>query len=82
MNIEQTPWRAVPTGARVLDPAGTPWEVGPWLSPTVRVVGPHPRTVDPDASVRMVVPALPDVAMMFLRAGFTIEGMQACPPDG
>ncbi len=86
MKLEPMLWREVPTGARVISETwdGSPegLTAGPWIGPTRRVFGDGKIvTVDPDKLVTVLVPEEPDVIAMFIRAGFTIEGVIACPPQ-
>ena len=89
MNVELRPWRTVPLGATVFSPDGRPFEAGQWLGPDLtdprrgwRVVGAGPMLIELDAPVPVLAGPEGAVVSMFRSAGFTIEGMLACPPDG
>lgn len=87
--IEPRPWRSVPDGALVFGPTRRPHVAGRWLGPDPvdprnawRLLDDRPTLVGLDDLVPTLAAPESAVVSMFRNAGFTIEGVIACPPDG
>lgn len=78
MFVIASTWSAVPPGASIIDAAGRAVVVGGWIDPIigVRLVGGEPHHVQPWATVAQLVPDEADIILMFVDAGFTVEGVR------
>lgn len=88
MTIRPFPWRSVPDGTIVLNHEGRPFVAGRWLGPDPndprnawRLLGDVPALVGLDDLVPTLAAPESAIVMMFEQAGFSIEGVLACP-DG